>query len=245
MTLLSRIRTLIEDTGKLYTSKGTGYSARVISKNNKHVTKFFKDGVHMKDADYDGQNEKDAHDFAKEEMEYRSKEKNESTQIDELSNNTLQAHSKARYKQARELGTGINSPNKEEAREKEASANKSKYRHTNDSDKVTPNKSVPRKLTDAEKETLDKRKQDEIDDLNNKGYNVKGRYMADSVETEQVDPLAEERRPPPEGYKESGDPIKDASKRQTGRDYHPRNKMMGKQGNEGSIKVIADILAGK
>lgn len=75
--LLSRYMALVEASGTLYTSP-SGYSARVISKKGKHVAKFFKNGEYMKHADYEGTDEDDAHDFAREEMKHRTKEKNES-----------------------------------------------------------------------------------------------------------------------------------------------------------------------
>jgi hypothetical protein len=74
MNLFEQFKKLAE--GVDYSS-GTGYTARVISKNNKHVAKFFKNGEHMKDADYEHKDPKEVHDFAKEEMEVRSKQKNE------------------------------------------------------------------------------------------------------------------------------------------------------------------------
>jgi hypothetical protein len=65
--LFSRVISLQEAAGTKYDS-GVGYTARVFKKGTTHVAKFFKNGEHMKDADYEHD---DAHDFAKEEMEYR------------------------------------------------------------------------------------------------------------------------------------------------------------------------------
>jgi hypothetical protein len=69
----------------MYAAPGTPYTSRVISKGNAHVAKFFKDGVHMKDADYTHSNADDVHEFAKDEMAHRSKVKNESS-LDERIN---------------------------------------------------------------------------------------------------------------------------------------------------------------
>lgn len=77
MNLVSQYKKILESKSGVYTAPGTGYMARVISKNNKHVAKIFKDGVHMQSSDYEGRDEKDAHEFAKEEMEFRTKEKSQ------------------------------------------------------------------------------------------------------------------------------------------------------------------------
>jgi hypothetical protein len=78
MNLLNKYMCIREAAGStLYTAPGTGYSARVIHKEGTHTTKFFKDGTHMKNSDYTGKDKDDAHEFAKEEMEYRKKEKSE------------------------------------------------------------------------------------------------------------------------------------------------------------------------
>jgi len=77
MNTLEKYKHITEVKGTQYTS-GTDYTARVVKLGNKHIAKFFNKGEHMKDADYEGQNEKDAHEFANDEMEYRKKQKNES-----------------------------------------------------------------------------------------------------------------------------------------------------------------------
>lgn len=79
MNTFKQFKSLQEATGKVYDS-GVGYTARVISKDGKHVAKFFKNGQHMQDADYEHKDSKDVHEFARDEMEYRknSAQKNES-----------------------------------------------------------------------------------------------------------------------------------------------------------------------
>lgn len=56
---------------------GTDYTARVVKIGGKHVAKFFNRGEHMKDADYEGEDEKDAHEFAKDEMVHRKSQVSE------------------------------------------------------------------------------------------------------------------------------------------------------------------------
>lgn len=71
MNLFDKYKLIGEASGsKLYDS-GVGYTARVISKGDTHVAKFFKDGVHMKDADYTHKDLSDVHEFAQDEMEHR------------------------------------------------------------------------------------------------------------------------------------------------------------------------------
>lgn len=103
MNLFSKYKQLVEGASTLYKADGTGYTSRVISKNGKHVAKFFKDGVHMKSSDYEGTDPTDVHDFAKEEMEFRKKEKSESV-IDE-------AKVKPMTKKGFELTIGDYTPN--------------------------------------------------------------------------------------------------------------------------------------
>lgn len=90
--LFSRYKELVESAhSTLYTAPGTGYSARVISKNGKHVAKFFKDGTHMKHSDYDDKDPNDVHEFAREEMAYRLK--NPDSAVNELSTELLKKYS--------------------------------------------------------------------------------------------------------------------------------------------------------
>jgi hypothetical protein len=71
MNLYQKYKTLLE--GVDYDS-GTGYTARVVkTSKGKHVAKFFKDGKHMTDADYEGADMKDAHEFAADEIAHREK----------------------------------------------------------------------------------------------------------------------------------------------------------------------------
>lgn len=63
---------LVEIKGTEYKSK-TEYSARVVKIGGKHVAKFFKNGEHMQDADYEGHDEEDAHEFATDELKHREK----------------------------------------------------------------------------------------------------------------------------------------------------------------------------
>lgn len=74
MNLLSKYRKLIQEASKssLY-GAGREYSARVVQKDGKHTVKFFRKGVYLQDADYDGKNLDDAHEYAYHEMEYRKK----------------------------------------------------------------------------------------------------------------------------------------------------------------------------
>lgn len=74
MNILHKYKILKEAAGSVLYDSGVGYTARVIHKNGVHTTKFFKNGVHMQDCDYEGLNKDDAHGFAKEEMEFRKKE---------------------------------------------------------------------------------------------------------------------------------------------------------------------------
>lgn len=71
MNLFEKYKSLLE--GVDYDS-GNGYTARVVkTKQGKHVAKFFKDGEHMTDADYEGRDLKDAHEFAADEIAHREK----------------------------------------------------------------------------------------------------------------------------------------------------------------------------
>lgn len=81
MNSFSKIKALVEIAGQKYDS-GVGYTSRVVKLKNKHIAKFFKDGKHMSDADYEGQDEKDAHEFARDEMAYRKKEKMKNESVD-------------------------------------------------------------------------------------------------------------------------------------------------------------------
>lgn len=78
MGILTKYLSIKEAAGSTLYSSGIGYTARVINKNGIHITKFFKDGVHMPYSDYTGKDKQDAHEFAKEEMAFRKREKNES-----------------------------------------------------------------------------------------------------------------------------------------------------------------------
>lgn len=72
MSKFSEYRKLVEESTKTYSS-GTGYTARVIkTKSGKHTAKFFKNGEYMQSADYEHDDPKEVHDFAKEEMKVRS-----------------------------------------------------------------------------------------------------------------------------------------------------------------------------
>ena len=93
MNLFDKFKALTEGTSTLYKAEGTGYTARVVQASGKHIAKFFKDGEHMKSSDYEGTDKEDAHGFAKDEMEFRKKEKSESVeQLDELSADKLKAY---------------------------------------------------------------------------------------------------------------------------------------------------------
>lgn len=72
MNLLETFRKLKLESNEY--KSGTPYSAKVVKENGKHIAKFYKNGEHMSDADYEGQNEKDAHEFASDEMDYRARE---------------------------------------------------------------------------------------------------------------------------------------------------------------------------
>lgn len=75
MNLFNKYKEISERAGsKLYDS-GCGYTARVISNGDKHVAKFFKDGVHMQHADYSHKDLSDVHEFAQDEMDHRKNEK--------------------------------------------------------------------------------------------------------------------------------------------------------------------------
>ena len=77
MKLLDKYRMLHEGRGVTYDS-GVGYTVRVITKDGKHIAKFFKNGEHMTHADYGPHDKDDVHEFARDEMEHRKKEANES-----------------------------------------------------------------------------------------------------------------------------------------------------------------------
>lgn len=82
MNSFKKIKQLVEVAGTKYDS-GVGYTARVVkTSTGKHVAKFFSKNKHMTDADYEGQNEQDAHEFAKDEMAYRKKEKMKNESVD-------------------------------------------------------------------------------------------------------------------------------------------------------------------
>jgi len=71
MNQYQKYKSLIE--GVDYDS-GNGYTSRVVkTKNGKYVAKFFKNGEHMHDADYEGADMKDAHEFAADEIAHREK----------------------------------------------------------------------------------------------------------------------------------------------------------------------------
>lgn len=72
MKLFSEYRKEINESLVKSYSSNSGYSAKVYSKDGKHVAKFFKNGEYMKDADYEHSDPKEVHDFAKEEMKVRS-----------------------------------------------------------------------------------------------------------------------------------------------------------------------------
>lgn len=77
MSLFDKYKSILEVKGTEYNS-GAGYTARVVKLKDKHIAKFFKDGKHMTDADYEGKDEADAHEFAQDEMAVRAKPKSES-----------------------------------------------------------------------------------------------------------------------------------------------------------------------
>lgn len=81
MNLIEKYKNLVEAKGSTFYDSGVGTTARVIPVNGKHVVKFFVNGKHQKYSDYDADNEKDAHEFAQDEMDHAKKEhsKNEST----------------------------------------------------------------------------------------------------------------------------------------------------------------------
>ena len=62
-----------ESAGAQYLS-GYGRTAIVRKIGNKHVAQFYQDGEHMTGADYEGQDEDDAHEFAQDEMAHHAKE---------------------------------------------------------------------------------------------------------------------------------------------------------------------------
>lgn len=72
MNLLNKYKKLVQEAEKstLY-GAGKAYSARVVHKDGKHTVKFFHKGTYLQDADYDGKNLDDAHEFAYHEMQYR------------------------------------------------------------------------------------------------------------------------------------------------------------------------------
>lgn len=89
--LFAKYKELCEAAGStLYTAPGTGYTARVVSKNGKHVAKFFKDGQHMQHSDYDHTDLNDVHEFAREEMAFRLKEAK--NPVNELSTELLKSY---------------------------------------------------------------------------------------------------------------------------------------------------------
>jgi hypothetical protein len=74
MNLLDKYKLLKESKTTSYES-GTKFTAKVYkNKDGTHVAKFFKDGQHMVDADYQHKDPKEVHEFAQEEMEFRKKE---------------------------------------------------------------------------------------------------------------------------------------------------------------------------
>lgn len=97
-------------------------------------------------------------------------------QLDELSGSTLQAHSAARRAQGMKMNPH---KDKEEMKSAFASADKSKFRHMDSPDKVTKVETKPYELTDKEKETEAKRKQDAETEMKTKGYGIRSRYYGD------------------------------------------------------------------
>lgn len=74
MNLFQQYKLMCEGKATSYES-GTNFTAKVYqNKDGTHVAKFFKDGVHMKDADYQHKDPKEVHEFAQDEMEFRKKE---------------------------------------------------------------------------------------------------------------------------------------------------------------------------
>lgn len=71
MNIYQKYKNLVE--GVDYDT-GNGYTSRVVkTKAGKYVAKFFKHGEHMKDADYEGADLKDTHEFAADEIAHREK----------------------------------------------------------------------------------------------------------------------------------------------------------------------------
>ena len=108
--------------------------------------------------------------------------------LDELSNASLASHSAKRFAQVKKLS--LKQYQSPDGKKLQASAEKSKFRHMDAPDKITPKALPGREMNDAEKAAHEKSKKDAADDLNNRGYG-KGRYMADSVEQDEVDQLTE------------------------------------------------------
>lgn len=74
MNLFQKYKLLTEGKATSYES-GTRFTAKVYqNKDGTHVAKFFKDGIHMVDADYQHKDPNEVHEFAQEEMEFRKKE---------------------------------------------------------------------------------------------------------------------------------------------------------------------------
>lgn len=74
MNLFQKCKLLVEGRTTSYES-GTNFTAKVYqNKDGTHVAKFFKNGQHMVDADYQHKDPNEVHEFAQEEMEFRKKE---------------------------------------------------------------------------------------------------------------------------------------------------------------------------
>lgn len=75
MNTLEKIFSLIEEGKATEYSSGGKYTAKVYqNKDGTHVAKFFSDGKHMIDADYQHKDRNEVDEFAREEMEYRRKQ---------------------------------------------------------------------------------------------------------------------------------------------------------------------------
>ena len=83
MNLLAKYRIIKEATGSTVYGAGNQYTARVVSKGGVHTAKFFKDGVHMRDADYTHPDKEDVHNFAQDEVTYRKKNSKEAGGVTE------------------------------------------------------------------------------------------------------------------------------------------------------------------
>lgn len=74
MNVFNRILSIVEGKSVNYSSGGK-YTAKVYqNKDGTHVAKFFSDGNHMVNADYQHKDRAEVDEFAREEMEYRRKQ---------------------------------------------------------------------------------------------------------------------------------------------------------------------------